>query len=431
MTSRRIGAEDSDVPRAARLAYLVAQVPAVHHAYLLSEITALRGQGFDVKVASINSPDRPPDALTPEEADETRNAFYVKASGPFAAAAAHLWTLMRYPARYIAALAFALRMGRGSFRKTLYGFFYFTEAIIVGRWMTRHALEHVHVHHATNVGLLLSRIFPVTVSFTFHGSAEFYDPEGTFLAEKIRRSLFSRAISFYGRSQLMRVSEPRDWEKLEVAPLGVDTALFAPPAARPSAPPVEILCVGRLSAEKGHPVLIAAFERVVRSGRNARLRLVGDGPYRPALERQVSELGLSGYVLFEGALNQPELRRVYAEAHVMVLPSFAEGIPVVLMEAMATQLPCIASQITGIPELIEHGSSGLLVTASHEEQLAAAMICLIDSPATRERLAIAARERILRHFDVHTNAARLADIFRRRLSTGAAAAELAEAVARF
>lgn len=224
MASCRIGTDDCDAPRAARLAYLVAQVPAVHHAYLLREITALRGQGFDVKVASIRSPDRPPDALTPEEAAEARDAFYVKASGPFAAAAAHLWTLARYPARHIGALAFALRMGRGSFHKTLYGFFYFAEAVIVGRWMARHALEHAHVHYAANVGLLVSRIFPVTVSFTFHGSAEFYDPEGTFLAEKIRRSLFSRAISFYGRSQLMRVSEPRDWEKLEVAPLGLITA---------------------------------------------------------------------------------------------------------------------------------------------------------------------------------------------------------------
>lgn len=158
---------------------------------------------------------------------------------------------------------------------------------------------------------------------------------------------------------------------------------------------------------------------------------MGDGPYRSALEQQAFELGLSGCVLFEGALDQPELRRVYSEAHVMVLPSFAEGLPVVLMEAMATQLPCIASQITGIPELVEHGSSGLLVIASHEEQLAAAMMCLIDSPATGERLAIAARERILRDFDLHTNAARLADIFRRRLSTGAAAAEPAEPVARF
>lgn len=412
-----IGGEE----QAARLAYLVAQVPAVHHTYLLREIRALRAQGFDVDVASVSGPDRPLSALTPDEADEARRTFYVKSAGLAAVAFAHASTLLRHPARYLAALALPFRLGRGHWRKTLYYFFYFAEAVLVGRWMERNGLAHAHVHYAANVGLILARIFPATVSFTFHGSGEFYDPEGTFLAEKIRHSLFSCAISYYGRSQLMRISGPEQWDKLEITPLGVDTALFAPPPARPPAPPVQVLCVGRLSAEKGHRVLLSAFARVAARGRDARLRFVGNGPERHALEALARELGLSEAVVFEGALNPTELRRVYSQSHIMVLPSFAEGIPVVLMEAMAMQLPCVATQITGIPELIENGVSGLLVPASSDGELAEAMLCLIDSPELRERVGIAARERVVRDYDLATNTARLADVFRRRLCIPAAA----------
>jgi len=419
MTSGRNGIAGEQHP--ARLAYLVAQVPAVHHTYLLREIRALRVQGFEVEVASISAPDRPLSALAPDEADEARRTFYVKSAGLAAVAFAHASTLLRHPARYLAGLALPLRLGRGHWRNTLYFFLYFVEAVLVGRWMERNGLAHAHVHYAPNVGLIMARIFPITVSFTFHGSGEFYDPEGTFLAEKVRHSLFSCAISYYGRSQLMRICEPEQWNKLEITPLGVDTALFVPPPARPPSPPVQVLCVGRLSAEKGHRVLLSAFARVAARRRDARLRFVGDGAERRALEAFARELGISELVVFEGSLNQPELRRVYSQSHIMVLPSFAEGVPVVLMEAMAMQLPCIATHITGIPELIQDGVSGLLVPASDDRELAEAMSYLIESPEVRERMGIAARERIIRDYDLSTNAARLAGVFRRRLSVPAAA----------
>lgn len=397
-----------------RFAYLVSQFPAVNHTYLLREIRGLRAAGIELHVASISSPDR--SELSPEEQDEASRTRYIKAQGIPGALRAHLATLFSRPAGYLRGLLFPLRAGRGHWRSTLNWFFYFIEAVMVGHWMMRNGLDHLHIHFSSSVGLIAGKVFPITISVSIHGFGEIEaDPVGFLLEQKIAASLFVRAISKHGRSQMMRLCPQRDWEKIEYAPLGVDPSEFRP-GVRPAGSPFELLCAGRLSPEKGQYVLIAALDRLVRESRDVRLHLVGDGPDRPGLERDVISRGLEARVVFHGWMDQVELRRLYEAAGALVLPSFAEGLPVVLMEAMAMEAPCIATNITGIPELIGDGVEGLLVAPSDDRELAAAIARLMDDPDLRGRIGAAARERVLREYDLALNTRRLADLFARRLA---------------
>jgi glycosyltransferase involved in cell wall biosynthesis len=390
------------------LAYLASQYPAVNHTYILGEIRTLRSLGLEIHAASIASPDRPPERLTPEEREEMMRTFYIKTAGLTGILRAHASTLGTRPVDYFRGLREALRIRRG--------LLYFIEAVILGHWMAARGLRHVHIHFASTVGLIAGRIFPISVSNSIHGPAEFDNPAGFLLAEKIRGSLFVRAISHYGRSQLMRISEYGQWSKLEVSRLGVDPSRFQPRPFRDRPSPFEVISVGRLSPEKAQHVLLDAIARLIRQGRNVRLHLVGDGPDRASLERRASAEALGEHVVFEGWRSQDQLRALYAQSDACALASFLEGIPLALMEPMAMEIPCVATRITGVPELIRDGIEGLLVTPSDAGELACAIGRLMDDPALCRRLGQAARARVLRDYNLPANIAQLAALFERRLA---------------
>ncbi len=404
-----------------RMAYLVSRYPTVTHTFILREIQQLRALGFDIDVISIDAPDRPPEQLAPGERVEAARTFYVKPEGLRGALRAHAATFAARPARYLKGLAHAVKSGRYDPFKTVRHLAYFAEAVIVGHRMKERGLSHVHVHFSSTVALLVARVFPITMSATIHGSAEFDDTVGFQLAEKVKRASFICAISNFGRSQLLRVTPYAEWDKIEVSPLGIDPAVYAPRPFRESPDPLEIICVGMLAPVKAQHVLVAAVGRLVREGRRVRLRLVGDGPDRANLERHVETLSLAAHVSFEGWLNQERVRELYQETDIFALASFAEGVPVVLMEAMAMEIPCVATNITGIPELIRHGTDGLLVTPSDEEELARTLATLMDDPALRRRLGEQGRRRVLEKYDLARNTLRLASIFDRRLESPATA----------
>ncbi|HEV3112086.1 MAG TPA: glycosyltransferase [Candidatus Binataceae bacterium] len=292
---------------------------------------------------------------------------------------------------------------------------------MIGEWMREASVRHLHVHFATpasTVGLIAARIYPIGLSLTVHGPDEFYDAPGYCLAEKIAGASFICCIGMYARSQLMKLSPPRHWSKFEVAPLGIFLGEFAPRNARRTSDRFEIVSVGRLVPAKGQHILLAAMHNLVRAGRNVCLRLVGDGPDRTALEDDARRRGLEGVVVFEGAVNPDRIRAVYESADVFELASFAEGIPVVLMEAMAMEIPCVATFITGIPELIRDGLDGLLVAPSDVAALADAIGRLMDDTEMRHRLGRAGRQRVVEHYNLEVNIPRLGEIFRRRLEAG-------------
>jgi glycosyltransferase involved in cell wall biosynthesis len=324
--------------------------------------------------------------------------------------AANLRMLFKRPVSYLSAVAYSLRLAGLDARAALFNLAYLAEAGVVADWMRRKQLSHVHMHFTSTVGLLAARLAPLRLSVTIHGPDEFTDPRGFYLAEKIRTFHLLCAISEYGRSQLMRFSDQSQWSKFSVARLGVDPALYAPRPFRENPAPFEILFVGRLAPVKGPFILVAALRRLVRQGRSARLRFAGDGPERAALERNVLEHGLNQHVIFEGWQNADGVRALYRQADLFALPSFAEGIPVVLMEAMAMEIPCVTTRITGIPELIRDQVDGLLVTPSSEEELAAAIARLMDDSKLRMQLGKSARQRILENYDLRRNVAQLGSI---------------------
>lgn len=400
---------------AARLAYLVSRYPAYNHTFILREIRSLRDRGFDLRVASISAPDRPFGELGGDEREEAASTFYIKPVGVGRAAAAHARAFVRRPAGYVRALGRTLALAGPDARRLQSYLLYFAEAIVFAEWMLRERLDHFHTHFSSTVGLIASAYAPITMSITLHGPGEFDEPRRFNLAEKIAASTFVCTISNYGRSQSMLRSRTEDWEKIEVAPLGIDPAIFEPRPFRERPDPFEIVCVGRLAPVKAQRVLVDAVARLVAESRGVRLRLVGDGPDREPLERAVRSSGLEDVVVFEGWQNQDRVREIYGRADAFALASFAEGVPVVLMEAMAMEIPCVATRITGVPELIRDGTDGLLVAPSDAGELAHAIARLMDDPELRVALGRAGRRRVIECYDLAANVDRLADIFRRRL----------------
>jgi colanic acid/amylovoran biosynthesis glycosyltransferase len=400
-----------------RLGYLVSEYPGVSHTFILREVLGLRRLGFQVEVASINRPYHALQRMTLEERAETAATHYVKADGWRGALVAHLQGLRR-PHTWLRGLGQAIRLGGWDLRRQLYSFFYFTEALMLARWLRTHQIDHLHVHFATaaaNVGLILKQVSPMTLSMTVHGPDEFYDAKGEWLDEKIAATDFIVCISQFARSQLMKLAPAQHWHKLAVCPLGVDTEHFRPLAKQASTETFRLLCVGRLAPAKGQRILIEACRLLRERGRAFQLELVGDGPDRPELEAAMQTYGLQGQVRFRGALNHDEVHGCYRAADAFVLPSFAEGVPVVLMEAMASGVPCVTTRITGIPELIRHDCDGLLVTPSDVEALAEAIERLIDDPDLRQRLAASGRDRVQKNYQLDRNIERLADLFYQRL----------------
>lgn len=383
------------------IAYLVSQYPAVNHTFILREIRGLRKLGFDIRVASVRTPDRSAELMTDEEREEMRATFYIKPAGVMGA----LRGMFRNPLGALRSLAYALRLTRGH-RNILY----WAEALVFTDWMRREQLDRVHMHFSSTVGLLAARIAPMRTSVTIHGPDEFNDPVGFYLSEKIHDFDLLCAISNYGRSQLMRLSEYTHWNKFRVSRLGVDPRVYAPGPFRETPAQFEIISVGRLAPAKAQHVLVAAIDRLARAGRKVRLRFVGDGPDRAGLERDVAERGLGAHVFFEGRQNADRVLELYRESDIFALPSFAEGIPVVLMEAMAMEIPCVTTWITGIPELIRDGVDGLLVPPSSDEELAEALARLMDDAPLRRSIGQAARLRVMEHYDLNRNTAALAEI---------------------
>jgi glycosyltransferase involved in cell wall biosynthesis len=402
----------------------VSRYPNLSMVFVLREVLELRRLGFRVETASINPPDRPPDKLTQVEREEAARTYCVKGHGLSGAVAAHAASLLSNFAGYWGGLGLAFRLAGFDLARLAMNLAYFTEGLMVGRWMRRNGQGHLHVHlasQAASVGLFTRRVFGVGYSLTVHGPDEFYDAAGQYLEQKIKAADFIVAISSYTRSQLMNLSGHEHWEKMKVVRLGVDPGLFSPvPKAEAGngaagSGAFEILCVGRLTPAKGQRLLIEAVGRLARQGRNVRLRLVGAGPDLSSLQACAGRLTAPETVTFEGAVNQDRIREFYATADVFCLPSFAEGLPVVLMEAMAMAIPCVSTSITGIPELIRDGIDGLLAPASDVDALVEALARLADDQQLRERLAASGRSRVLQFYDLERNVEALAAVFAERI----------------
>jgi glycosyltransferase involved in cell wall biosynthesis len=371
------------------LAYLIGHYPGVSLTFTLREVRLLRSLGFDIHTASVNPPQPSGDGFTQAEEEEYQRTFYVKGSGWPRVITDHVACFVNRPIQYLVGLLFAIRLGRTDLREILFHLFYFAEAVIVGRWMAKHGLEHVHVY--------------------------FYGVEQFRLREKLADAAFVICIGQFCRSQLMNVSQPDQWSKFHVVRLGVDPELFLPQPRHRSTTETNIVSVGRLSPEKGHSILLSAIAELQRRGIRTHLHLVGDGPCGPELRNAAAELGVPDAITFHGSVNQDRLRDVLRIADLFVLPSFAEGIPVSLMEAMSMEIPCISTYVGGIPELIDSGVDGVLVPPSDPGLLAEEMYRLVADSNRRRTIGRAGRQKVIDHFNLEANVKLLSEVLSQQL----------------
>jgi colanic acid/amylovoran biosynthesis glycosyltransferase len=407
------------------IGYLLSRYPAVSHTFLLKEVLGLRRRGIMIEVASINGSDRPYAALPGVEQQEARTTFYVKPGSKIGKLVSLARIVLTHPIVTLRGLRTALSLGDWDLRERAFALLYLVEALLLGDWMRSRSLTHLHVHFGgpvASVGYLVSAAWKVPWSLTLHGPDEFFEEERFFLRTKFESARFLFCISDYGRSQVLRVAPGLDPSRVEVMRLGVDCAALQPGPhphfnAEAAAPvgPVRIVCTGRLVAAKGHRILVEALARLACDGVALNTTLIGDGPERRALEDQCRLAGLDGRIQFTGALNHAETLAHVADADIFVLASFAEGLPVALMEAMALGVVCVSTCINGIPELIFNGENGLLVPAGNTADLCAAIARLVRDPALREAMGLAARRTVESDYNLPTNHDLLAAALRRRL----------------
>jgi colanic acid/amylovoran biosynthesis glycosyltransferase len=382
-----------------RVGYLVSCYPAPSHTFIRREVEALRRRGLDVETFSVRAPDASA-RLGAADREERGRTFYVLPVSPLALVGAHLWALFRAPARYFGTVREAFRHRVPGLRSLVWSAFYFLEAMVLARALVRRGIERLHNHFANagaNVGMLSARYLALPWSLTLHGISEFDYPAGVMLPGKVGAARFVACVSWFGMAQAMRVSSPTDWDKLLIVRCGIEAGALPPRRTVPGPP--RIVCVGRLSAEKGHLGLLDAFARVLARGAAAELRLVGDGPERARIEQRLAERGLAGHCLLLGQLPEEDALAEVAAAAVVVSASFMEGLPVVLMEALALGVPVVAPRVAGVPELVVDGMSGVLFTPADWEGLGAGLERLLADAGLRERMGRAGKERVDREFE--------------------------------
>ncbi len=390
-----------------RIAYVTGEYPRATDTFIQREVAALREQGLEVCTFSVRRTSAE-HMVGPEQEREREGTFYILPPSPLPLLRAHLELLLRSPGRYLRALALAWSTRQPGMRGHLYQLFYFAEAGLLAGELRRRGIRHLHNHFANSsctVSMLAAELSGLTFSFTIHGPAIFFEPGRWRIDEKIKRALFVSCISHYCRSQAMVFAPPDCWKRLHIIHCGVDPSLYEMVSHQGRGQ--RLLYVGRLAAAKGLAILLESLASLRSENPDLLLTVVGDGPDRGAIEAQAARLGLKANVRFLGYRSQDEVRNEMREADVFVLPSFAEGVPVVLMEALASGVPVVATRVAGVGELVEDGVSGYLVPPGDPVSLADRLGKLIEDPALRSRFGAEGRAKVEEEFDVRCEAARL------------------------
>lgn len=396
-----------------KISYFINQYPKVSHSFIRREILALERQGFEVQRIALRGWND--EVVDGEDIREKSRTQYVLQGGLAALTLVVLRQLLSRPGRFLSALCLAWRMGRHADRPAIYHLVYLAEACRLLPWLSAFGAQHLHAHFGTNsaeVAMLAHALGGPPFSFTVHGPEEFDKPQFIHLGEKIKRAAFVVAISSYGRSQLYRWVEHAHWPKVKVVHCGLEKA-FHEVAAVPVPAAPRFVCVGRLCEQKGQLLLVQAARLLAERGKDFEIVLAGDGEMRAEVERLVAEYGLQSRIRITGWISSEQVRSELLAARALVLPSFAEGLPVVIMEAMALRRPVLTTYVAGIPELVRPGENGWLFPAGAVEELVEVMAdCLAQPVEALQRMGDAAHVRVLARHDIDTEAGKLATLFR-------------------
>ncbi len=410
-----------------RLGYLVNQYPKVSHSFIRREIAALETEGISVVRFSIRTcQDELIDPLDQEELQKTRVLFQPQPGG-WLGNLGWIWdwvvaialVFLHTPLGWLRTLLWSLQLGGQSDTGRVKHVAYFAEACLLRRCCALASVNHLHVHFGTNstmVAMLCRQLGGPSYSFTVHGPEEFDRASGLALRPKIAQAAFVVAISSYGRSQLYRQCDYEQWSKIHRVHCGVDQPFLQPPTLPPPMvyPPdrPRLVCVGRLCEQKGQLLLVEAIQHLKQRGHFVDLVLVGDGPLRSPLEQLIAQYNLQDQIQITGWASSEQVRSQLLSAQALVLPSFAEGLPVVLMEALALGRPVLSTYVAGIPELVEPGVNGWLVPAGSMEALVQGLETLLATPREKRwAMGLAGHEAIAQRHNITLEAQRLAALF--------------------
>jgi colanic acid/amylovoran biosynthesis glycosyltransferase len=393
-----------------KVAYIMNSYPMTSTTFIRREISALERQGIDIVRVAL----RPwtGELVDDDDKIERTRTRYVLFDGPIPLLWAVFRMLLSRPRRFVRAFALACRMGWHADRPMLVHLVYLAEASRIEPWLRQNEIQHVHSHFGTNaaeVAMLVHMLGGPEWSFTVHGPEEFDKGPLTGLAEKVRRCAFAVAVSSYCRSQLYARSDYVYWPKIQVVHCGLDKELLELPNEL-RLPSRRFVCVGRLCEQKGQLLLLEAARRLADET-EYELVLVGDGELRGQIEAFISHFNLRNNVRVTGWVSNDRVREEIHLARALILPSFAEGLPVVLMESMALRRPVISTYIAGIPELVCQNENGWLVPAGDVEELVGAMRACLDAPnEVLIKMGQAARQRVLARHDVNREAKKLIEL---------------------
>ena len=396
-----------------RLAYLTTQYPKVSHTFIRRELLEIERRGHQVLRLAIRAPSTP--LVDPIDQSELAKTTHCLSQPIGRLLIAQIRTICTRPLAFCRALRTAVRMGHRSDRGLLRHLAYLVEACYLLWVMRRHDVEHVHVHlggNATAVARLIRSLGGPGYSFTVHGPDEFDAPRGISLAGKIADAAFVVAITDYCSAQMRRWTPLDHWSKIHVVRCGVGDGFLSDAVSPVSADSSTLVCVGRLCPQKGQLLLIEALAEVLRSGVTCHLVLAGDGEMRAVIERRIEEVDLNDHVEITGWIDEAQVRQRILTSRALVLPSFAEGLPVVIMEAMALGRPVISTYVAGIPELVVPGQTGWLVPSGNCRQLAATICEVMTAPVEVLRtMGTQARDSVVKRHHVVTEAAKLEALF--------------------
>ena len=396
-----------------RISYLINQYPKVSHTFIRREILALERLGFDIQRIALRGWDEK--LIDLDDIAEQQKTSYVLKNGVFSLMLSVVKVLLQNPMRFFMALWLAVKMGVKADRPMLFHFIYFLEACSVYLNVKQFNSQHLHAHFGTNpseIVMLVNTLTGLPYSFTVHGPEEFDRPQFLKLAQKIYQSKFVVAISSFGRSQLMRWVGFSQWNKINIVHCGLEPSFYNVPAvAMPSKP--SLVCVGRLCEQKGQLLLIEAAKSLHEQKVDFELILAGDGEMRAEIETLIVQYRLQEKVKITGWISSAEVRNIILASQILVLPSFAEGLPVVIMEAMSLRRPVISTYIAGIPELLIHHENGWLCVAGDVRNLTDTIREALLLPITTlQKMGDAAYARVITRHNIDIEAAKLAEYFR-------------------
>ena len=390
-----------------KLAYLLNTYPQTSTTFIRREIRGIEAEGEPVTRFAIRRWDKT--LVEPTDVEEQAKTEYLLSGNVAGLLVSLLLALATNLPRLIGVLPLWWQVrtaaGDGGVRHIAA----LLEAIHFVRRARALGITHVHAHFSTNattVAMLARRMGGPAYSFTVHGPEELDHPPSNAIAPKTAHAAMVVAITSFCRSQLWRWTGVEHWDKVRIVGCGADFAALEASRVEPL-PGYDFCCIARLAEQKGLPVLVHAFDLLAQRGIRPRIALIGDGDLRPMLEREIARLGLGEQISLLGSRNGATVAAQLRAAKAMVLPSFAEGLPVVIMESLAVGTPVVTTAIAGVPELVD-ASCGWVVPAGSAEHLADAMVeALAVDPERRAAMGAEGRRRALAGYDVRRNAARL------------------------